>query len=85
MLCKAAQKFGGISRNYANSSSLTLVSKKINKFKELLSNKKKKAIEATTGKFVSNGSLLSQNGLRNSEAELQNKIGGGECIIYLHT
>ena len=54
------------------------MSKKINKFKEIMSSKKKKAIEATTGKFVSNGSLLSQNGLRNSEAELQNKIGGGE-------
>ena len=50
--------------------------KKFNKLKEIVVSKKKKAIEATTGKFVSNGSLVSQNGLRNSQPDLQNKIGG---------
>lgn len=57
----------------------SIVAKKLNKLKELVSSKKKQAIAATAGKFVSNGSLLSnQNGLRNatSDAELQNKVGG---------
>ena len=60
--------------------STSIVTKKLNKLKEIVSNKKKKALEATAGKFVSNGSLLSQNGLKNvtSDAELQNKIIGGE-------
>lgn len=58
----------------------SIVTKKLNKLKEILSTKKKKAIEATAGKFVSNGSLLSQNGVHKatSENELQNKGGGGE-------
>ena len=55
---------------------MSIVQKKLNKLKEIVSSKKKKAFEATAGKFVSNGSLLSQNGLRNSEDQLQNKIGG---------
>lgn len=56
----------------------SIVAKKLNKLKEIVSTKKKQAFEATKGKFVSNGSLLSQNGLKNvtSDAELQNKIGG---------
>ena len=58
------------------------MTKKLNKFKEIVSSKKKKAIEATAGKFQvtsnANGSLISQqNGLRSgSDADLQNKIGG---------
>ena len=55
------------------------MNRKINKFKELLSSKKKKIKEVTTGKLgVSNGSLLSQNG------EIQNKIGGGEYYLVGH-
>ena len=62
----------------------SIVTKKLNKLKEIVSSKKKKALEVTAGKFVSNGSLLSQNGLKNENgggptsaaAELQNKIGG---------
>ena len=50
--------------------------RKFNKLKEIVSSKKKKAFEATAGKFVSNGSLLSQNGLKGSEANFQNKLGG---------
>lgn len=59
------------------------MTKKLNKLKEIVSSKKKKAIEATAGKFVSNGSLLSQNGVHNatSENELQNK--GGEHSLHL--
>ena len=57
------------------------MTKKLNKLKEIVSSKKKKALEVTAGKFVSNGSLLSQNGLKNENgggptSELQNKIGG---------
>lgn len=60
----------------------SIVTKKLNKLKEIVSSKKKKALEVTAGKFVSNGSLLSQNGLKNENGggptnpELQNKIGG---------
>jgi hypothetical protein len=57
----------------------SIVQQKLNKLKELVSSKKKKALEVTAGKFVSNGSLLSQTGLKTaSEADLQNKIIGGE-------
>ena len=54
----------------------SIVTKKLNKLKEIVSSKKKKAFEATAGKFTaSNGSV---NGLKNatSDAELQNKTGG---------
>ena len=53
----------------------SIVTKKLNKLKEIVSSKKKKAFEATASKFTSNGSV---NGLRNtvSDAELQNKAGG---------
>ena len=53
----------------------SIVTKKLNKLKEIVSSKKKKAFEATASKFTSNGSV---NGLRNttSEAELQSRIGG---------
>ena len=54
--------------------------RKFNKLKEIVSSKKKKAFEATAGKFVSNGSLLSQNGLKGSEANFQNKLGGEFCM-----
>jgi hypothetical protein len=53
----------------------SIVTKKLNKLKEIVSSKKKKAFEATASKFTSNGSV---NGLRNtaSDAELQSKVGG---------
>ena len=55
--------------------SSSIVTKKLNKLKDFVTTKKKKAFEATAGKFTSNGSV---NGLRNatSDAELQNKVGG---------
>ena len=54
----------------------SIVTKKLNKLKELVSTKKKRALEITAGKFQSNGSLLSQNGGGGVNGDMQNKLGG---------